>query len=263
MLNIPTLPPRLILACALLSAASAALAAAPPAAPAAKPDAVGAGHATPVAGTAYIERGGERLPLVSQQEVRSGDSLVTSAQSNAQLNMADGAVFALEGNTTLRVDQYVPQQNEQDTAARSFYSLLRGGFRTVTGLIGKLGGQRYKVDTPMATIGVKGTEYLAVICRKSCFDPNDNTALPDGLYTAVIHGVVTMVNPKGGISIAAGQTGFAESINTRPIVLNKTPAFLIRAGAELKFTQFELDIQVHPPRIEPMPIPPEPPGSPS
>ena len=51
-------------------------------------------------------------------------------------------------------------------ASHAFFSLLKGGFRTVSGLIGKINHEDYSVATPVATIGIRGTDYLTVLCDR-------------------------------------------------------------------------------------------------
>ncbi len=80
------------------------------------------------------------------------------------------------------------QQDTQNGASRAFFSLLKGGFRSISGLIGKVNHDEYQVTTPVATIGIRGTDYLVVICDATCAtDPQIAAVLPPG------------VNPMGGI----------------------------------------------------------------
>ncbi len=80
------------------------------------------------------------------------------------------------------------QQATQNGASRAFFSLLKGGFRSISGLIGKINQDEYQVTTPVATIGIRGTDYLVVICDATCAtDPQIAAVLPPG------------VNPLGGI----------------------------------------------------------------
>ena len=80
------------------------------------------------------------------------------------------------------------QQDNQSGASRAIFSLLKGGFRSISGLIGKINHDEYQVSTPVATIGIRGTDYLVVICDATCAtDPTLAAVIPPG------------VNPLGGI----------------------------------------------------------------
>ena len=55
-------------------------------------------------------------------------------------------------------------------SSRAFFRLVKGGFRTVSGLIGKASQDDYRVNTPVATIGIRGTRYGVRICQGECAD---------------------------------------------------------------------------------------------
>jgi hypothetical protein len=88
------------------------------------------------------------------------------------------------------------------TASRAFFRLLKGGFRAVSGLIGHVERNEYRVTTAVATIGIRGTDYVAVICDAACArDPVVREDLPAGAGAegGLVTGVIT-----GGIGIASG-----------------------------------------------------------
>jgi hypothetical protein len=83
--------------------------------------------------------------------------------------------------------------------SRAFFRLLKGGFRAVSGLIGRVNHDDYEVATPVATIGIRGTDYIAVICEGTCVnDPVIVKALPagasaqGGLVTGVKRGRIAL-----------------------------------------------------------------------
>ena len=66
------------------------------------------------------------------------------------------------------------------TPQRAFFRLLKGGFRAVTGAIGKLKEEDYRITTPVATIGIRGTEpFVQLVERHSPLI--DQLDLPAGL----------------------------------------------------------------------------------
>lgn len=101
----------------------------------------------------------------------------------------------------------------QQTTSRAYFRLLKGGFRAVSGLIGKSDPAEYRVSTPVATIGIRGTDYLVILCDAACAsDPVIVDTLPEGssaqggLIVGVIQGGVFVVNEDGKVAeIAAGQ----------------------------------------------------------
>ncbi|HWY23269.1 MAG TPA: hypothetical protein VNX47_00020, partial [Nevskia sp.] len=104
------------------------------------------------------------------------------------------------------------QQETQNGASRAFFSLLKGGFRSISGLIGKLNHDEYRVSTPVATIGIRGTDYLVVICDTSCAtDPQLQSVLPPGIdptggivSTVYSHSIV-ITDAGGEVTLLEGQ----------------------------------------------------------
>jgi hypothetical protein len=88
--------------------------------------------------------------------------------------------------------------------SRAFFRLLKGGFRAVSGLIGKVDRNEYRVDTPVATIGIRGTDYLLILCDEACRnDPVIDDSVPEtsnvdgGLIVGVVSGGVAVLNQAG------------------------------------------------------------------
>lgn len=101
----------------------------------------------------------------------------------------------------------------QQTTSRAYFRLLKGGFRAVSGLIGKSDPAEYRVSTPVATIGIRGTDYVVILCDAACAsDPVILDTLPEGssaqggLIVGVIQGGVFVVNEDGKVAeVASGQ----------------------------------------------------------
>lgn len=104
---------------------------------------------------------GERV-LKRGSKVYSSDKLRTSSNSEATFAFADGAVLGLLENTNLDLEQYAfnPKSPRE---GRSAMRLLRGGMKTVTGLIGSQNPAGYALRTKVSTLGVRGTQYAAQI----------------------------------------------------------------------------------------------------
>jgi hypothetical protein len=118
----------------------------------------GAGSVTHLSGTLSVQRADGSVRILSQKsEVSPGDVLTTQSDSYAQINFTDGSSMTMRPNTQVKVEQYRFAQDrpQEDT---SFMRLLKGGLRTVTGLVGKRGNMdAYKIGTNTATIGIRGS----------------------------------------------------------------------------------------------------------
>lgn len=86
------------------------------------------------------------------------DKVATGAVSAAQLRMIDGALLSLQQESELSIASYAFNPANDDGVVQM--SLLKGGLRTVTGALQQT-GDNYKLTTPVASIGVRGTHYEA------------------------------------------------------------------------------------------------------
>ncbi|AZZ91617.1 hypothetical protein EUZ85_13120 [Hahella sp. KA22] len=103
---------------------------------------------------------GEERPLNRRAAIYVGDTLTTGADSMLQLRFTDKALMTLRENTRFTIEEYSPGDEGKGGAA--IMQLLEGGFRTITGSIGKGDSDAYKVSTHAASIGIRGTHYEAL-----------------------------------------------------------------------------------------------------
>lgn len=156
--------------------------------------AAGAGEVVHLSGTLSVQRpDGALLVLGQKSEVRPGDVLTTQKDSYAQINFSDGSTVTMRPYTQLKIDAYnfVQEKPEADNA---FFRLIKGGMRTVTGLVGKRGNQdAYRVGTATATIGIRGSSGDTMVCDPSCDGvAKGGEALPSGTHHQTNSGTYTM-----------------------------------------------------------------------
>ncbi|MBS0308257.1 MAG: FecR domain-containing protein [Proteobacteria bacterium] len=173
-------------------------------------------------------------------EVNSGD-IITVGDGRAQIRMSDGSYLALRPHTIFKIDDY-QFNGKADGSEKGFFSLVKGGLRTISGLIGKTNKQNYKLSTPNATIGIRGTAWDTVFCNNDCTTtPTPSGAPPNnGLYVQVYQGIIAVSNPAGSQPFSAGQFGFIPSPNSAPSIV--TPE------------NFPFAFDVPPPREAPPPL---------
>ena len=196
----------------------------------------GAGTVMHLSGTLSVQRADGGVRVLSQKsEVNPGDLLTTQRDSYAQINFADGSSMTMRPNTQVRIEQYnFVQDRPQDD--NSLLRLVKGGLRTVTGLVGKRGNQdAYKIGTKMATIGVRGSSGDTI--DNSDGDCQGVTPgcekLPQGVFHTTYTGSYIMQNEGGTQIIGEGQFGFARDRNTRPALLPGDPGLIL---SQLPFT---------------------------
>jgi len=103
---------------------------------------------------------GKGLPL------QEGDRLTTSEGATAIIKLQDGTRMTVRPNSELLITQYQFKENAPDNSM--LMQLVRGGFRAVTGLISKNAPNAARVQTSTATIGIRGTDFDARVCRGDC-----------------------------------------------------------------------------------------------
>jgi hypothetical protein len=154
-----------------------------------------AGKVVFAVGDVAAVRGASRVPLSAGSPIEVGDTIVTAAQSHAQLRFSDDALVALKPDSEFRIERYNFAGRDDGTEVAVF-RLVKGGFRTLTGQIGKLSGDRYQLLTTQATIGIRGTHYQVQICTTGqCM--NGSEAARSGMYGAVYEGRIAVANGFG------------------------------------------------------------------
>ena len=107
-----------------------------------------------------VDHAGVQRPLGKGAEIGNGDTVRTGEGGRAQLRFTDGAMVSLQPQSEFRIDDY-QYAGQTDGQEKGFFSLLKGGLRTITGWVGRTHRENYKVTTNVATIGIRGTEFLA------------------------------------------------------------------------------------------------------
>ncbi|MQA19106.1 FecR family protein [Rugamonas rivuli] len=222
----------------------------------------GAGWAAQVAGT-IVQLSGPLLAkkadgvvriLSMRSEVESGDTLVTEKNTYAMVKFIDNSEITLKPATTFKVENFSYDAGKPDADNASF-NLVKGGLRSVTGLLGKRNKEKFAMKTPSATIGIRGTTFIADIVEPSAeavaarmaynlastaaLDPtaapvqplmlaqltlpSPTAARAPGLYVQVLDGLIHVTNPSGTANFSAGQFGFTPSFRTPPIILPANP----------------------------------------
>ena len=122
------------------------------------------GHVVTVQGTAIVERAGQSPRVLGPGEKLLQKDVINVAQnSNAVLEFRDKSRITLRPNTVFRVDSY------SDTAPQGMVlGLVKGGFRAVTGDIGKANPQAVRFQTDTVILGIRGTEFDARLCADDC-----------------------------------------------------------------------------------------------
>ena len=117
------------------------------------------GHVTKLAGSATAIRNGVSILLHQGDNVEKGDVVQSGADSTLGITFIDGTVFGLSSNARMVLNEMVYDPNGSNNA--SLMSLVAGTISFVAGETAKHGDM--KVDTPVATMGIRGTAVLVEI----------------------------------------------------------------------------------------------------
>lgn len=172
-----------------------------------------AGHVQFVNGQVQItSKVGQVRSLQKADAVNESDTVTTAKDAMAQIKMLDGGLIAVRPDSQLKFDSFV-FTGEADGNEKSFFSLLRGGFRAITGLVGHKNKANYRITTAGATIGVRGTDHETFVVV-----PGSEMAAnaPVGTYNKVNVGETVMTTDKGTIYILPNQMGFSSAADQLP-----------------------------------------------
>ncbi len=218
------------------------------------------GTVTDVSGPMVARRiDGTIRALSTQSAVEQGDTLVTEKTTYARIKFVDNGEITLRPNTQFKIENfsYEAAKPEADSA---FFTLLKGGLRSITGLLGKRNHEKFGLNTPTATIGIRGTTFIAEYIPPSQaqvaayqrsltagLEPqygggrsdapqngrvlqlaegtggSDNGGLNPGLYVQVLDGMINVSNGGGSQNYSAGQFGFTGGFSQPPVILPSNP----------------------------------------
>jgi hypothetical protein len=148
---------------------------------------------------------GQSRALGKGAQVEQGDTVNTNG-GRAQLRFTDGAYVSLQPESQFRIDQY-RFDGKSDGNEKGFFSLLKGGLRTITGLVGRSNKANYQVSTSVATIGIRGTEYTIQYGKS--------------ITGTVGEGQIEVCNGAGCLSVTNGESYYVQNQEIKPVLTNK------------------------------------------
>lgn len=150
-------------------------------------------------------------PVKVGDELADGGTVTTGANGLAVVRFDDGHVIALEKNTIFKVDNYAFDAKQPENG-KVFFSMLQGALRSITGMIGAKNKSAFALKAPMATIGIRGSDWVAAIQGNS-------------LYTGVSSGGIVVSNPAASLAVNAGQfSATAGASASQLVTLSQLPA---------------------------------------
>lgn len=144
-------------------------------------------------------------PLTKGVEVTTGD-MIDTRDGRVQLRFVDGAYVSLQPQSQFRIDDF-RYNGKQDGTEKGFFSLVKGGLRTITGLVGRNNKNAYLVTTSVATIGIRGTEYTIQYGKS--------------VSGSVGEGEIKVCNGGGCLNVNNGESYYVQSPDVKPQLTDK------------------------------------------
>lgn len=176
-------------------------------------------------GASVTAQDGESAALSVGMRVYEGDTIRSEHDGEVHIVTEDGGFVALRPDTVFRVDQYKADGGSDD---KTFMSLLKGAMRSITGWIGKHDNAAYRVTTPTATVGIRGTDHeVAVVDQGDGDEP--------GTYDTVNEGATVLKTAQGEVEATPGKFAFApRGRAVAPYFLAQRPRFFATRSLRLE-----------------------------
>ena len=123
-----------------------------------------------VTGQCRLLRGSDTLGAEPRQPVMLNDAVSTGEDARLSIVFLDETVLTLDESSHAAIDSYV----YSDDASNLLFKFTKGTFRTITGGIVKQNPEGFNMETPLATIGIRGSDVYAIV-------------QPDGEETGALH----------------------------------------------------------------------------
>lgn len=118
------------------------------------------GTITLLKGNANINRDGTDIAAILGSKLSEKDIITTKEESKVQVVFNDQTVITIGKNSNFSINEYLFEDNKTPLAT---FSLLKGAVQTITGKIGKIAPQKFKIKTKTSTIGIRGTIFSVLV----------------------------------------------------------------------------------------------------
>ena len=150
-------------------------------------------------------QGSSPMAVAVGQKLKTGTTVTTGEGAQLILRFTDGQVASLHGNTQLKIASY-NFEAASPAKGNSVLELVKGAARFVSGLLAKSNPGAFKLSTPTATIGIRGTDFMA-----SYHNPT---------FISVLQGNVMLGNSAGTLGLGVGQIGSVAAAGVAPAAVS-------------------------------------------
>jgi hypothetical protein len=190
--------------------------------------------------------GGSRL-------LKQGDPVFISEQIHAaQTGEAvfltnDRGVIGLRPNGVFQMEQFRAANGPDD---KFDLRIFRGALRLISGLIGKTNKENYRVSTPTATLGIRGTDFETYVLDTGL---SASFGSPEGTYDKVNRGATVLSSGSFQLEVDVGRVGFVSAAPSRksrglltvlmPVLLETVPSFFVPGAFDSELDELSVKAQ--------------------
>ena len=153
------------------------------------------GNVAAVSGGVKVKRSDRFIRVKYGFPIEERDTIVTGENARVQVILKDGTVVTIGENSEYAFESY---RFSDESASTVSMRLKRGFFRVMTGEIGKIAPERFKVHTKSATIGIRGTFFFGLLTQKA-------------EKIGCIDGMIVVRTSEGVFRLKAGETLSSDS----------------------------------------------------
>ncbi len=147
------------------------------------------GTAVEVKGSATVtHEDGSKEALTQGMVVYKGDTIETDAEGAVNITFKDETVFAVSKNASMTIDEFV-YDPDKDGQGDADISVARGVIAYTSGFVGHEDPSDVKIQTPVGSIGIRGTTFSAVV-------PEQGSS--EQFKLTIIEGAIVMHPNNGG-----------------------------------------------------------------
>jgi len=110
-------------------------------------------------GSVWAVSGTSQRALSDGAPVYEGEEIITESDSNVEIKFADDTILGQGEDSAVRLDDYMYSGDE----GQLDFSMIKGVMRVVSGEIVKINPEAFNLSTPLATIGIRGTQVMVQV----------------------------------------------------------------------------------------------------
>ena len=174
-------------------------------------------------GSYQILREKQTLTFKESASVYPGDRIRTAGASVVRIQLRDQSVYVLGSNSEFEIEDFSFAKNPSNNPKAGFiarFKLWFGAVSAKSGIVGRQNRDSYRLNTPLATVGIRGTDYTVRFCD------NDQCGNYPGVSTAVTNGEVSFENKAGTTPLGKEEFVHAKTEDEKPQVTAIPEGFL-------------------------------------